>query len=133
MILVLLAAGCGDSLKSRLTSRLNNFRNAVPEEIRTRFDKGEYQEAGRLLDEKIKAVQRYISLLNTEEKKRFFIRGQYEPIQADIKKLGIPKNILDFNRNFWSVQDYECIPTFTGSQVVDYFKVYFKEKLDTMK
>lgn len=132
-LLAVLCFGCGDSLKARLTRRLNNFRNALPEAIREKFDKGEYQEAGRMLDERILQVRSFTEKMPDENRKRQFIRGEYEGLEAEIKKLAVPAALLEFNREFWKIQDYECIPTFTGPQVVDYFKVYFKEKLDSLK
>jgi len=126
-------AHCGDSLKSRLIKRLNNFKDALPENIRIKFNNGEYLEAGRMLDDKLNTVKTYIDKFNDEEKKKQFIRGDYSEIQQEIKKMEVSKELLDFNRRFYKIVDYECIPAFTGSQTVDFFKVYFKEKLDSMK
>ncbi len=127
----IILGSCGDSLKSRLTRRLNNFRKALPDEIRTKFDNGEYEEAGKLLDERIQRIHNYIKNLPDDEVKKKFIRGQYSDIKEYIKD--IPQDDLEFNKKFYKIVDYECIPTFNGYQVVDYFKVYFKEKLKTLK
>ncbi len=124
-------SNCGDSLKSRLTRRLNNFRNALPPEIREKFDNGQYQEAGKLLDERIQRIRGYIAQLPNDEVKKKFIRGEYKGIEQYLKN--IPEDDLDFNKRFYKIIDYECIPTFNGYQIVDYFKVYFKEKLETLK
>ncbi len=129
--LFLFFLSCGDSLKNRLTRRLNNFRNALPPEIREKFDAGEYEEAGRLLDERLKRIRSYIDKLPDDESKKKFIRGNYEGLEEYIKD--IPKEDLEFNKRFYKIIDYECIPTFDGYQIVDFFKVYFKEKLETLK
>jgi len=131
MLLFVFALSCGDSLKNRLTRRLNNFRNALPQEIREKFDAGEYNEAGRLLDERLQRIKSYINKLPDDETKKKFIRGQYEGIEEYIKD--IPKEDLEFNKRFYKIIDYECIPTFNGYQIVDFFRVYFKEKLETLK
>lgn len=136
LLILLFTAGvinCGDSLKFRLTKRLNNFRQALPVEIKDRFDKGEYEEAGKMLDEKLAAVKGYVEKFDTDIKKRKFIRADYDGIENDIKNLGIPADLLEFNKKFYKIIDFECIPTFTGPQVIDFFKVYFKEKLASMK
>lgn len=124
---------CGDSLKSRLTNRLNNFREALPDNIRTKFDNEDYQQAGIMLESKLSEIKKCVNFFNTEEKKRQFIRGDYTGLDDDIKKNRINKDLLKFNKNFYKIINYECIPTFTGEQTVDFFKVYFKEKLDSMK
>jgi len=131
LIVITFFAQCGDSLKNRLTRRLNNFRMALPEEIRIKFDNGEYEEAGRLLDERLKRIHSYIDKLPDDETKKKFIRGNYDGLEKYIKD--IPKDDLEFNKKFYPIIDYECIPTFNGYQIVDFFKVYFKEKLETMK
>ncbi len=135
IILIIFAGGfivnCGDSLKSRLTRRLNNFREALPQNIREKFDNGQYDEAGKLLDERIQRIHSYITQLPNDDVKKKFIRGHYDGIEKYIKF--VPKNDLEFNKNFYKIVDYECIPTFSGYQVIDYFRVYFKEKLQTLK
>ncbi len=118
---------CGDSLKNRLTRRLNSFREALPADIREKFDAGEYDDAGRMLDERIQRIKGYIEQLPDDVTKKKFIRGDYEGIEKYLSN--IPKDDLEFNKRFYEILDYECIPTFTGYQIVDYFKVYFKEKL----
>lgn len=132
VLFILSFVSCGDSLKSRLTRRLNNFRKALPAEIKQKFDSGQYEEAGRLLDQKLQQVKSYVNALDSEDHKRSFIRGQYEAVAKEVKALKIPADLLEFNKKFYPVIDYECIPTFTGQQMVDYFKVYFKEKLKTL-
>ena len=128
----ILFVNCGDSLKYRLKKRLNNFRNALSDEIRQKFDNKEYDESGQMLDQKMKAVRDYINSFDTEEKQRKYVRGDYAELEEEIKRIGIPGHLLDFNKKFYKVIDFECIPTFTGLQAVDFFKVYFKEKLDSM-
>ncbi len=130
---IIFTLGCRDSLEYRLTKRLSNFREALPEEIRLKFDQGQYEEAGKMLDERIVNVKKYVDMFPTEEKKRQYIRGDYQGIDSDIKKFKIPQSVLYFNKQFYPIIDEECIQTFTGYQVIDYFKVYFKDKLDTMK
>jgi len=122
---------CGESEEARLQRRLNNFRKALPLEIREKFDKGEYEEAGRLLDERLQRIKSYLKLFPDYESKRKFIRGDYNGLEKYIKN--IPKEDLEFNRKIYKIIDYECIPTFNGYQMVDYFRVYFKEKLERMK
>lgn len=124
---------CGDSLKNRLERRLNNFRNALPDEIREKFDNNEYEEAGKLLDERLKRIRSYIDKLPDDESKKKFIRGNYEGLDEYIKKLNISEEDLEFNKKIYKVIDYECIPTFNGYEMVDFFRVYFKEKLKSME
>ena len=59
---LIILISCADSLKNRLTKRLNNFKDALPDEIRMKFDNGNYQEAGQLLDEKLTAIKSYIEI-----------------------------------------------------------------------
>ncbi len=106
---------------------------ALPDEIREKFDNGEYDNAGEMLDTRLLAINNYIEKFETEEKKKKYIRGDYSGLEKKIKNIGIPQGVLDFNKAFYKIIDFECIPTFTGHQVVDYFKVYFKEKLASMK
>lgn len=129
---LIILISCADSLKNRLTKRLNNFKNALPDEIRIKFDNGNYKEAGQLLDEKLTAIKGYINRLDDNEKKKKFIRGNYSGLEKDIEKMGVPKELLNFNKKFYTIIDYECIPTFSGEQIIDYFKVYFKEKLESI-
>ncbi len=133
IFVLVLTLSCGDSLKYRLTKRLNNFLIALPDEIREKFDNGEYEGAGEALDARLLAVNSYIEKFETEETKKKYIRGNYSGLEKEIKNIGIPREVLDFNKTFYKIVDFECIPTFTGHQVVDYFKVYFKEKLASMK
>lgn len=132
LLIIFLAANCGDSLKNRLIKRLNNFRNALPVEIRQDFDNGKYDDAGNLLDQKLQQVKSYIDGFTTEEQKRQYIRGNYKGLEQEIAKLNIPEDVLKFNKDIYPVIDYECISTFSGQQMVDFFKVYFKEKLETL-
>ncbi len=133
IFILMLIIGCSDSLKYRLTSRLNNFREALPEEIKVKFDNGEYEEAGKMLDDRLIVVKSYIAQFDSDEKMKKYITGDYSGLEEDIKNIGIPQEVLDFNKKFYPIIDFECIPTFTGPQIVDFFKVYFKEKLESMQ
>ncbi|MBN1898047.1 MAG: hypothetical protein JW827_04655 [Spirochaetes bacterium] len=128
VILSLLA--CGDSLKNRLTKRLNNFRQSLPDEIREKFDAGQYEQAGKMLEERLGRIKSYVNKLPNDEIRRKFIRGKYEGIEKYLN--GLSQQDLEFNKEFYPVIDYECIPTFNGHQIVDFFRVYFKEKLETL-
>ena len=105
----------------------------LPDEIREKFDNGEYDNAGEMLDARLLAIKNYIEKFETEKKKRKYVRGNYSGLEEDIKNIGIPQEVLDFNKTFYKIIDFECITAFAGDQIVDYFKVYFKEKLASMK
>lgn len=132
-IFICLIVACADSLKNRLTNRLKNFKEALPDEIRTKFENGQYAEAGDLLDIKIKAIRSYTDKLDTDEKKKKYIRGDYKGIEEDLKEMGVPQDLLDFNKRYYKIIDYECIPMFSGQETVEFFRIHFKEKLDSMK
>ena len=133
MFILMLIIGCRDSLKYRLTSRLNDFRKALPGEIKIKFDNGEYEEAGKMLDDRLIVVKSYIPQFDSDDKKRKYIIGDYSGLEEDIKNISIPQEVLDFNKKLYPIIDFECIPTFTGHQIIDFFKVYFKEKLESMQ
>jgi len=133
IILLVLVSSCQDSLKYRLRRRLQNFREALPEEIRIKFDNEQYEEAGIMLDQRLIDVKSYIDKFDTDEKRRKYIVGDYSGLEEDIKNIGIPQEVLDFNKKFYPIVDFECIPTFTGPQIIDFFKVYFKKKLESMQ
>ena len=133
ILLAILISSCQDSLKYRLRRRLQNFRDGLPEEIRDKFDNSQYEEAGLMLDQRLVEVKSYIDMFDTDEKKRKYIIGNYKGLEKDIQEFKIPEKVLEFNQKLYPVIDFECIPAFTGPQVVDYFKVYFKEKLESMQ
>lgn len=128
IILLIVACSCGyDSERTVLGRRYNNFLKALPQNISEEFINKNYDQAKILLEERMDKIENYKNDMNRETRMQF-IRAKYSKINDAIKD--IPQDDLEFNKKMFKIIDYECIPTFSASDIIDYFKENFRDKLE---
>jgi hypothetical protein len=91
-VLILVLGALKETEEENLAQRLEKWREALPADIRARFDAGEDAAAAGMIEERLKAD-------------------------------------AAFKKRYEALQDEELTPVFSPEDMVDYYRVYFVDRL----
>jgi len=131
-ILIVVTTGSKDSEENQLTRRLNAFVDSLPDTVKEPFLNKDYDTAKLNLAKFISEYQSYTNSLAGEDKVRF-LKAEFATLSNKSVLKTISPELLKQWTKYYSVIDYECIIEFTPSEVVDFFKENFVDKLENMK
>lgn len=131
-VLIVVTTGSKDSQENQLTRRLKAFESSVPDNVKNPFLNKDYDTAKLNLTKFISEYQSYTNSLKGDDKVRF-LKAEFATLSNKSVLKTIPPELLKQWTKYFSVIDYECIIEFTPSEVVDFFKENFVDKLETTK
>jgi len=129
--LLVVTVGSKDSEENQLERRLKAFTDILTPEMKKAFDEERYDDVKTLLKTKVAEYKSFLSKL-PEDKKIFWLKAEFDKVPENVVN-ECPKELRDFYKGYFKVRDFECIHAFTEEETVDFFKIYFVQRLAEMK
>lgn len=130
-LLLVVTLGSKDSEENQLERRLKAFETSLPADMKAAFIAGRYDEVKTRLAEKVGAYKAFLVRL-PEDKQTPWLKAEYDGIDPAIVG-SCPKDLRTFYKGYYRILDAECIQGFSEAEVVDFFRVYFVDRLAKIK